>query len=127
MGTDAILNIDTYTYSSIQGTIESTNATLKIGRINDAFSLLRKYYDSIVINVYSNLYLKDKFSLVVEKINHWLKGRAKLPEYKIMSQYLRNRNACGLSPSFSFLMIGTSESETAVTTMRITISISMSC
>lgn len=92
MGTNAVLNIDTYAYSSIQGTIESIKATLSIGRINDAFALLRKYHDSAVINVYANVYLKDHFSIenfVVETINNWLKGKATLPEYRIMSQYLR--------------------------------------
>lgn len=92
MGTSAVPNIDTFSYSSIQGTLESIKATLSIGRINDAFALLRKYHDSIVINVYANLYLKDHFSLdnfVVKMINDWLNGEAKLPEYRIMSQYLR--------------------------------------
>lgn len=92
MGTNAVLNIDTHSYSSIQGTIESIKATLSIRRINDAFALLRKYHDSIVINIYANLYLQDHFSIendVVEAINDWVKGNETLPEYRIMSQYLR--------------------------------------
>jgi hypothetical protein len=91
-GTRAICNIDTYTYSSIQGTVESIRATLVTGRINDSYALLRKYYDSAIINVYSNLYLKDNFSIenfVVEKINNWLAGKETLPEYRIISQYIR--------------------------------------
>jgi hypothetical protein len=64
-GTNAFLNIDTYAYSSVQGTLESIKATLSNGRINDAFALLRKYHDSAVINVYTNLYLKDEFSLAI--------------------------------------------------------------
>lgn len=92
MGTRAICNIDTYTYSSMQGTVESIKVILLAGRINDAYALLRKYYDSAMINVYSNLYLKDNFSIenfVVEKINNWLQGKEKLPEYRVMSQYIR--------------------------------------
>lgn len=92
MGTNAIINIDTYTFSSIQGTLESVKAILSIGRINDAYALLRKYHDSIVINVYANVYLKDNFCLdnfVVQTINDWVKGKTTLPEYRIMSQYLR--------------------------------------
>ncbi|MFH1935741.1 MAG: hypothetical protein ABIN18_29755 [Pseudomonadota bacterium] len=92
MGTKAICNIDTYVYSSMQGTVESIKAVLLAGRINDAYALLRKYYDSAVINVYSNLYLKDNFSIenfVVEKINNWLQGKETLPEYRVMSQYIR--------------------------------------
>ena len=84
MGTNAVLNIDTYAFSSIQGTIESIGATLSIGRINDAFALLRKYHDSVVINVYANLYLKEHVSLenfAVETIDNWVKGTAKLPKW----------------------------------------------
>jgi len=73
MGTTSLCNIDTYVYSSIQGTLESIRMILETGRINDAYALLRKYHDSAIINVYSNLYLKDYFSIqnfIVEKINN---------------------------------------------------------
>ncbi|WP_232821399.1 hypothetical protein [Acidithiobacillus ferrivorans] len=92
MGTKAICNINTYVYSSMQGTVESIKIILLSGRINDAYALLRKYYDSAVINVYSNLYLKDNFSIekfIVEKINNWLQSKEKLPDYRVMSQYIR--------------------------------------
>lgn len=91
-GTEAICNIDTYLYSSVQGTLESIKNILQNGRINDSYALLRKYYDSSIINIYSNLYLNDNFSLknfVVEKIDNWIKGKEQLPEYRIMSQYIR--------------------------------------
>lgn len=93
MGTKAICNIDSYVYSSVQGTLESIRLTLQNGRINDAYALLRKYYDSSIINVYTNLYLQDNFSLetfIVTKINNWLHGKEQLPEFRIMSQYIRS-------------------------------------
>ena len=77
MGTKAILNLDTYTYSSIKGTINSITEILSKGRINDAYALLRKYFDSTIINVYTNLYLMDNFSIdnfIVEKIDNWRQG-----------------------------------------------------
>lgn len=92
MGTTAFVSMDTYVYSSIQGTINSIKTLLEIGRINDCYSLARKYYDSIIINTYSNLYLNDHRSIedyVVEKVNNWLHGKDKLPEYRVMSQYIR--------------------------------------
>lgn len=92
MGTTSVYNIDTYVYSSMKGTVESMKTILLAGRINDAYGLLRKYYDSSIINIYSNLYLHDNFnieSFIVEKINNWLNGKEKLPEYRIMMQYLR--------------------------------------
>src|SRR5690554_8140014 len=54
-GTGGIINLDTYAYSSIKGTIDSIIDILKKGRINDAYALLRKYFDSTMINVYANL------------------------------------------------------------------------
>lgn len=89
VGTKAICNIDTYIYSSMQGTIESIRVILLSGRINDGYALLRKYYDSAVINIYSNLYLHDNFSIenfVVERINSWLQGKERLPEYRVTKE-----------------------------------------
>ncbi|MGC4002298.1 MAG: hypothetical protein QM811_03780 [Pirellulales bacterium] len=91
-GTSVFGNIDSYVYSSIHGTLSSIQTVLRSGRINDAYSLLRKYHDSVVINVYSILYLEENFSInnfVVEQIDRWLKGTAQLPEYRVMSQYIR--------------------------------------
>ena len=86
-------NIDSYVFSSIQGSLTSIRLILKEGRINDAYALLRKFQDSAVINIYSNLYLDAEFSienLVVEQIDGWVKGRVTLPEYRVMSQYIRS-------------------------------------
>ena len=89
LGTTSLINIDTYVFSSMQGTIDSIRTLLKNGRINDAYCLLRKYYDSIKINIYSNLYLDDNASLenfIVHQINDWINGKQQLPEYRIMSE-----------------------------------------
>jgi len=91
-GTLALMNLDTYAYSSMKGTIESITDTLRKGRINDSYALLRKYYDSTIINIYTNLYLSDNYSIenfVVTKIDNWRKGTEKIPEYRIMSKYIK--------------------------------------
>lgn len=91
-GTNAVLNLDTYTYSSVKGTIESIEDVLKKGRINDGYSLLRKYFDSTMINVYANLYLIDHFSFdnfIVSQIDNWRKGTEKIPEYRVISKYIK--------------------------------------
>lgn len=96
MGTTAFVSMDTYVYSSIQGTVDSIKTLLEKGRINDCYSLVRKYFDSVIINVYSNLYLQEHRSInsyIVEKINSWLHGKEQLPEYRVMSQYIRNSYA----------------------------------
>ena len=91
MGTKSVINIDTYAFSSMQGTMESTRAILLNGRINDAYALLRKYYDSLVINIYANLYLVDHFDVenfIVSKVQEWLSGEAQLPTYEEMFKYI---------------------------------------
>jgi len=92
-GTLALMNLDTYAYSSMKGTIESIKDTLRKGRINDSYALLRKYYDSTIINVYTNLYLSDNYSIenfVVTKIDNWRKGTETIPEYRVMSKYIKD-------------------------------------
>jgi len=91
-GTRSIVNVDSYVFSSIQGSLTSIRMILKEGRINDAYALLRKYHDSVIINIYSIIYLEDNFTidnLIVEQIDNWLSGKTQLPEYRIMSQYIR--------------------------------------
>ncbi|MGZ6540170.1 MAG: hypothetical protein ACXVEB_17475, partial [Bacteroidia bacterium] len=92
-GTSSMANIDSYIFTSIRGTIDSIQITARNGRLNDAYSLLRKYYDSVIINTYATLYLEENVSIenfIVEKIQHWLHGTEQLPEYRVMSQYIRN-------------------------------------
>ncbi|CAK7033257.1 MAG: hypothetical protein DESF_01397 [Desulfovibrio sp.] len=93
LGTHPIINIDTYIFSSLRGTLESIQLLLANGRINDAWTLMRKYHDSIIINIYSGLYLKNNFrieNMIVEQIDGWLKGTSKLPEFRVMMQYIRS-------------------------------------
>jgi len=90
-GTIAIINFDSYIYTSIKGTIESIKDILIKGRINDAYALLRKYYDLTIINVYSNLFLKEEFSRnnkPVVEINNWLNGSKPIPRYSVMHKYI---------------------------------------
>ena len=91
-GTKALMNLDTYVYSSIKGTIESIRDILKKGRINDAYSLLRKYFDSTMINVYTNLFLEDHFDIenfIVKRIENWRNGTETIPEYRVISKYIK--------------------------------------
>ena len=104
-GTSAFMNIDTYTYSSMQGTLDSIRTVLLSGRINDAYALLRKYYDSAVINIYVISYLQDELSkgtFIVGRIQDWLTGKDKMPEYKAMVAYIRKSEK--LKPITDLLM-----------------------
>ena len=82
------LNHNTYLLSSIGATLNSINVVLQAGRINDAYALLRKYYDSSIINIYLNLLIEEReVDLTkatkgdpsrIEKIDKWYRGEEKL-------------------------------------------------
>jgi hypothetical protein len=96
LGIKNIINFETYLLSSIKGTIESIKLILEDGKINDAYALTRKYYDSVIIHIYAILYLDNNFNIesnmIVEKINNWLNGKEKLPDYKTMHNYISNNS-----------------------------------
>ncbi|MDA3807244.1 MAG: hypothetical protein PF440_04940 [Thiomicrorhabdus sp.] len=97
-GTNQIFNLDSYFFKSIKGTIDSIQLLLRIGRINDAYSLLRKYYDSTIINIYTGLYLDENYSienLIVEKIEKWRNGTESIPDYRSISNYISNSPKLG--------------------------------
>ena len=54
-----IFSTITYIYSSIEGTIESISVLLRNGRCNDAFALVRKYCDSIILDIYKHILVKE--------------------------------------------------------------------
>lgn len=89
----ALVHIDSYVYSSMAGSLKSIREILAKGRINDSYALLRKYYDLAIINIYCNLYFHDNLpqkESVVKKVNRWLKGDEKLPEFRYMYEYILN-------------------------------------
>ncbi len=91
MGVQSEINIDKAVYDSMQGTLESISDILSKGRINDAYALLRKYYDAAIINIYTNIYLDENVSIenfVVEKIENWLKSKEQLPSIQVMNTYI---------------------------------------
>ena len=50
-GTQGIINYASYVYSAIEGTLDSISTLLTKGRINDAYALIRKLFDDILIDV----------------------------------------------------------------------------
>jgi len=94
-GTSAITNIDTYLFSSLKGTLESIHDILIKGRINDSYTLLRKYYDATIIDVYVILYLDDHINvdnLIVKEVDDWIKGN-KNPNFlksRVVFKYIKD-------------------------------------
>lgn len=88
-----IFNIDTYVYSSIEGTLDSINLVLEKGRINDAFALTRKYHDAVIMDIYKAIHIKKHHSLenwIVKDINDWANGDGHLPWYEKMIKEIRS-------------------------------------
>ena len=82
-----LLNIDKVVCGSLAGTLDSIKVVLKEGRVNDAYALVRKYYDGII-----GLYIAENYSMqnfVVEKIQHWVKNKQKLPSSEKMIDKIR--------------------------------------
>lgn len=69
-GTNAWCNIDSYVYSSIRGTLASIRSILRDGQINDAYALLRKYYDSAIIQEVFDLLMAKYRPDVAEAIKN---------------------------------------------------------
>lgn len=87
-----LLNIDKVVCGSLAGTLDSVKVVLKEGRVNDAYALLRKYYDGIIAGVYVNVYIAENYrpeSFVIEKIQNWVKNKQKLPSVEDMLKTIR--------------------------------------
>jgi hypothetical protein len=56
------LSIDSSIYSSIQGSMESIKTLVYMGRLNDAFTLVRKYYDAVISDIYKSILMKEEES-----------------------------------------------------------------
>ena len=82
-GTSAITNYASYIYMSLAGTLDSIQTLLKIGRINDAFVLLRKIFDDIITEIYIDVIRKEKYDIeqnrIIEDIDAWLNSKYRLP------------------------------------------------
>lgn len=91
-GTKGIVNYASNVYSAIEGTLDSITTLLTKGRINDAYTLIRKQFDDILLEIYMDVTLKDKFSLdnyIVEEVNEWIQGKHRIPKSDKILKYLK--------------------------------------
>lgn len=88
-----LFNADKVACGSLAGTLDSVKSVLREGRINDAYALVRKYHDGIIVVLYINVYIAENYSLdnfVVEKIQQWVKNKHQLPPVDKMLKTIRN-------------------------------------
>jgi hypothetical protein len=82
------INYNTDIFSSLFNTLDSIQQLLRLGRINDAFSLIRKYNDAVIIQIYAlivseneeRLFSEESHSLYDNIVNEWVNGKACLIE-----------------------------------------------
>lgn len=91
-GTHGITNYASYVYSAIEGTLDSITILLNNGRINDAYTLIRKLFDDILLEIYIDVIRKDKISIdniFVQEVDEWIKGKHRIPKVDKILKYLK--------------------------------------
>lgn len=105
-GTHGITNYASYVYSAIEGTLDSISILLNKGRINDAYTLIRKLFDDILLEIYMDVTLKDKFSIdnfFVEEVKEWIQGKHRIPKTeKILKCIEKSERTKDLYPLFGW-------------------------
>jgi hypothetical protein len=85
-GTLSIVNYASYIFLALEGTLDSIQTLLKIGRINDAFALVRKLFDDVLVENYIDVIRNDKYdweeNVIVKDVDKWLKGKYRIPQMK---------------------------------------------
>ena len=89
-----VLHTATYIFRSLAGTIESIYVLLHNGRCNDAMALVRKYCDSIILDIYKTILEKGFREKVLENmsiesiknndVTNWIDAEGRLFDEKSM-------------------------------------------
>lgn len=91
--TTTILNYDSDVFYAIFNTIDSIKVLLKIGRINDVYVLVRKYFDDVLVETYIDVTLKDKSdiwtNIFVDDVEAWLNERHRIPKMEKLLKILK--------------------------------------
>lgn len=104
-GITRISNITSSIIDSLIETVDSSYILAKKGRFNDSYSLMRKYYDAVILDIYINTYIKNEQNidqLIVPLIEDWANGIKALPSFKNMTVYIKNKKALGSLEKYFF-------------------------
>ena len=92
-GTRGIVNYATYVFMSIKRTLDSVRMLLKEGHITDAFVLIRKYFDTVLVEIYIDVVRKEKFDwvseIVVKDVDDWICSAHRIPSMKKLLKILK--------------------------------------
>jgi len=93
-GTLGAVNYSSYVFSSIRTTLESIRMLLKEGHIADAFVLIRRLFDTVLVDIYLNVVREEKYdweeNLVVKDVDDWIKRKIRIPRVKKILDLLKN-------------------------------------
>jgi hypothetical protein len=104
-------------FLSISGTMESIREILEKGRINDAYGLMRKYYEAITIQIYFLLHISEHAAGIRNKkyeeddseaginryitklindlfdnpLQTWIDEERNLPHFSVMARFIKDR------------------------------------
>lgn len=106
-GTMTVGNYSSNIYLSIRGTLNGIRTLLKEGYIADAFVLIRKLFDTVLVEIYLNVVREDQFdwmeSLVVPDVDEWLRHQKRIPNVdKILNALKKSETTKDLYPWFGW-------------------------
>lgn len=93
-----VFNIPTFIFNSLAGTVESIFVLLQNGRCNDAMALVRKYCDTIILDIYLRILISELNNKVLSEsslkdilyndVSRWIDSEGRLfDEKKIIKVY----------------------------------------
>lgn len=106
-GTNGIANYASYIYLSLKGTLDSIRLVMKAGQLSDAFVLIRKYFDDVLVDIYLDIVRKDGFdwmkSIIVKDVDEWLRDKHRIPGVKqILKVMKESQTSKDLYPFFGW-------------------------
>ncbi len=90
-GTTQKFNYHSYIFSTMESTLEALSLLLKNGYVNDAFTLLRKYIDLTIINVYFLVKIDKEQNMeriIIQEIDGWVNGINTLDKISKLREYI---------------------------------------
>lgn len=106
-GAPGATNYASYIYLSLRGTLDSIATLLRASQITDAYTLVRKYLDDVLIEIYFDVVRKEKFdwkaNKVVDDVDNWIKREQWIPRVeKIMTVLRDSESTRDLYPLFDW-------------------------
>ena len=80
-------------YMSIEVTLESIKMTMKAGHLTDAFVLMRKLFDTMLVDIFYDVMRKSNYDFenggIVEEVDNWITGKQRIPRTEKLLEFLR--------------------------------------